>query len=809
MIVKSVKLKNYNRLYVSGISEIEYTPIKKRQILLGKNGSGKSSLLKEIIPNTISDKIDYDEGGYKEIIYEHKNILYTLKYDRDSNKYSFIVGKENLNPSGLLKIQKQLIEDHFNLSKEVHELLTSETSFTTMSINDRKKWFTTILTNVDYKYALSIYNKSKVRHRDLLAYIKLTKAKVISDQSLLDNMDKDKESSIRNSIKILNVLLEQLIEAKEPYVAIDLDNRLNQITIISKELHILETKLYTSNIDIPNLNNILISKEANIAIANTTKLELQDKLSKVNDLNINEGDDKVAIQEEFNIISKELEALNNDNIYKLDLNTILDTSIDFKNILTNLIEITTELKQLEEYFHFDFNHITELVDNLKLGLQGLNSKHTLLVERIEVLDKAKEHLSTCPKCDHSWIPNFDKVTYDNYIKDLKILNVNIDDSKTRLLKYEEQLKNAKDVKQYRDAFRGHFNINTNKLLGAILRASNGLVEIDTVIPMFNQIEAILARLTTYPKVLAKHKELSDKLEIFKKLNNDTIKSLLNNLDTIQTEYSNTINKINALNTEISNIRNISTIVNKVKILRDKLDNELKGYNSDKKEYTKSISNKFLSETINDLKIVISEEESSLIEITTMRKRYDSYVLEVKDYERRAKAMGVVVEYISPNKGIIGKSITNTINVILEDMNDIINEVWSYPMYILPSDIDGDDLTFKFPVGINNVKTIPDISKGSSGIRDIIDLAFKIVAIEYLDMLDYPLILDEFGNTMDPGHRINAYDFIDKVSGTHFTQIFLVAHFQSMFSRFKDTDVSILNNDGIGYNENYNEILKIK
>jgi ABC-type Mn2+/Zn2+ transport system ATPase subunit len=80
-------------------------------------------------------------------------------------------------------------------------------------------------------------------------------------------------------------------------------------------------------------------------------------------------------------------------------------------------------------------------------------------------------------------------------------------------------------------------------------------------------------------------------------------------------------------------------------------------------------------------------------------------------------------------------------------------------------------------------------------------------MEYLDMLDYPLILDEFGRTMDETHRIKAYDLIEELSKKYFSQIFLVSHFESMYNRFQDVDIVVLNDENISL-ESTNNVLKI-
>ena len=73
-------------------------------------------------------------------------------------------------------------------------------------------------------------------------------------------------------------------------------------------------------------------------------------------------------------------------------------------------------------------------------------------------------------------------------------------------------------------------------------------------------------------------------------------------------------------------------------------------------------------------------------------------------------------------------------------------------------------------------------------QEIVDLAYKIVFMKYMGLSDSPLILDEFGRTMDATHRDTAYNIIDRVFSSNFNQIFLVSHFESMYGRFVNADL---------------------
>ena len=241
---------------------------------------------------------------------------------------------------------------------------------------------------------------------------------------------------------------------------------------------------------------------------------------------------------------------------------------------------------------------------------------------------------------------------------------------------------------------------------------------------------------------------------------------------------------------------------------DNISNSIRDFSKYKKDLVEYEYNNYINNIVLDIKYEITNIETRLLEYDRLKLSNNELEKELKEYEAKLDTVKQLEVMLSPNKGIIGESINNTMNVILNRMNEIVNKVWSYDINILPCNIEENDLTFRFPVKINNVKEIPDINKGSSSIKDIIDLAFKITAMEFLELLDYPLILDELGSTFSSSHRVSMYDFIDELSKGYFNQIFMISHFEDMFGRFKNTDVVVLDNEGINYTGSFNKIIRI-
>jgi tetrahydromethanopterin S-methyltransferase subunit B len=432
------------------------------------------------------------------------------------------------------------------------------------------------------------------------------------------------------------------------------------------------------------------------------------------------------------------------------------------------------------------------------------------------MENIKEHLKLindttevkCPKCGTTFKPgvNIDenklkdeykkyREQYNNILNELKTIQETIDKLETR----EQLLKNIFDL----------LSNYLSPLYFYLKEKTNDFKDVYNLTNIINDILLDVNSFKNYNNLVEKQQEIKNKLVIFNKLNDEKIKKVFDTLEQLKVDYTETIKEINTNNDKLTRLMTINSNMNKLEKITDDLEKLIKAQRRVKDESLKKIKEEFINKTIYDIKKTLSELETELIDINNIKERLDNLNKELFDYEKRLKATTILLDILSPNKGIIGESITGLINEVLERMNEIINKIWTYEIKILPCNIEENDLTFRFPVLINGVKEIPDVSKGSSSIKEIIDLAFKIVAMEYLNMLDYPLILDEFGRTMDPTHRIKAYDVIEDIAKNYFSQIFLVSHFESMYNRFIDTDVIILNNDNVGYNNTYNKVVKLK
>ena len=85
MHIRVLELTRSNRFTLSDIKDIVYAPEAKVQVILGSNGSGKSSLLGMLLPNTHNIKHIFGDTGGSRLTIDHDNGEYVISTGIFSN----------------------------------------------------------------------------------------------------------------------------------------------------------------------------------------------------------------------------------------------------------------------------------------------------------------------------------------------------------------------------------------------------------------------------------------------------------------------------------------------------------------------------------------------------------------------------------------------------------------------------------------------------------------------------------------------------------------------------------------------------
>ena len=780
MFLKKLVLHKFKRFFLSGVEHFEYIPNNNVTVIAWGNGLGKSSLLSQIHPLPADLKKDYKEDGYKYIEFSIGNDEYIASSGYvGKNKHSFIKNQIELNPSGTGAVQKQLVEEHLKLNSNIFSILLGTEVFTTMPPTTRKYWFS-LLSPVDYTFPIKIWNNLRTRARDLVGSIKMFQDELIKKSELM--LDKEKLVILKkeaNSLEIaITSLSNTLIHTTKEDINIDIEGTMDRY-----DMYHSIVKDIIPILNITKLNDAYVKQGIlDTEITNVTK-ELDNNAKLIQALDIQSSDKLVIEIESITTTIEEVKKY-------LPQDVIIGSSNRLNQILTSIREesrgylnylLQPDIQSLGS--RKELLDIDKSIETLNIQANQLHGNITIIKNQIQELRNSSSHNVTCPNCSHSW-------HYDTQPQIVKLTET--------LTSLEAKYKSLVEQLDVLKKTRGKLVTKIDMLDRLIHIISNSEIKIfykyqedtsiETIPSLLNearigiehliQLESYTQQLETYKKQQSVYEETQ---KLAKQLGVSSIDKVEKTIEELTIRKQKLLRDSELLKRFIQSKTKLNEIILDIKKWYE--------YQHTEKQY-KIISkhNELIQEYIGKLKLQLATIQKQVNESDTNLAIVDNLQKSITTYKDKLEVLSRMIEVLSPESGLIAKSINSFLNGYLSEMNNIINSVWSYNMELLPCEIDSDsDLNYKFKVKVNHDEIIEDVSKLSSSMQEIVNLAFKIVFVKYLGLANYPLILDEFGRTMDAEHRQSAYDIIDRVLSHNFNQIILVCHFESMYSRFVNAD----------------------
>lgn len=812
MKITSVKLVGCKRLFLNNINTLVYEPKEPIQLVLGSNGSGKSSLLKvtNILP---MDKSIFNDGGYGEVsaIHNNKHIL-AISCKEKPGKYNFFVDNVEKNPGGTKRAQLQLCEEYANLTPKKNDIVIGIKTLTDMSSLERKEWLRTIST-VDYSYSIKLYTQFKNRLRDISGGIKLLTTEITKDTNLL--VEAKELDLYNNHIKHINKYIESLM--------FDYNNSNTVKEDIQDELRRTVYKL--ERYDVPANNITIESVTEKIQKLNHTVTEIDSTLTTVNK-NIdkieyveNNDTDKVKLDKELAELKNELKTMDNMlKVINFDNSILSQCESDLSNIYNN---ITSTIQSLSEFDSVVIEPNTELDLKNKINADTLEYRtiSTRVLSYESELKRLKDSLTddnkiVCNKCGD--------ISYFGYDKNrISFITGAIDKSKEKMSELEKTIDelNLKMIPiSSKVKFLGRLKtiMSENPRLYPLWshmvkdKTIGNLISYDMQMKL-DEGKTILDYVKNYTVTTTRIDSVETTLKILEEVNkvkqtvvNNSKKDLLEQFEKLSDKKKKCLSELTELEKVKNDLMEINTHTVKLKqLLRKNRDNKDKSIIE--------VKNKGIKDIVGNLKGHLLEYNEKITDNERIKSKLEANKKLLKEYEAKHRIVKRVVKALSPTEGLIAKSINGFINKILQEVNIIINEVWSHEMTLLPCKItDENDLDYMFRVKVDDREIIDDVSSLSTSMKDIVNLAFRIVFMKYSKLNHMPLFLDEFGAGMDSKHRNNAFNVINNILAPNFTQVFIVAHYKSMYGKFSDAGVNVLDSRNIEINKDleYNENLKI-
>lgn len=811
----NIELKGYKRLLLSNIDYLNLKPTQPIQLIIGTNGSGKSSLVSEITPLP-SNKDDFSKEGYKKITIMHKGIEYLLTSEfSPKTRYSFIKDNEELNVGGTGSVQKELVRQEFGITSEIHEMMLGKLCFTVMGPGQRREWFTN-LSETNYEFAIGYYNKLRERLRDTSGALKLAKKRLIAESSkIINNEDR---LNLEQEVNSLHELLQHLNEFRKPT-----EFNLNELkNTIETDIKLLETicqsvlKFSFKIINNPNKNIINIDKLIN---ENKNKISVNQQLinkyyEEHNKINKATTTIKEAGSESSSVVKDLIVNLTNEQVRLRTTRHIIKNSLDntedvyraFETVNPFLEGLFVELPNNEDKkYHPDkrdenINKIHELNDRIQ---HGKSIRETLNAKKIHLEEHKSVGPTECPKCKHSWHVGFSELVYNETVKQL-------DENLTKLTDLEKQLVICKtydeEVNNYLSLYRSFINqtkawpvlqvlwdhlINNKHVLNNPKRALQecGLFAVD----LRSELECF-----NLEKQIQQHKE---KIKLLETIESQDVEKLLMR----QKELEDLIQSLTIEVTQLTK-RNVilETTVKDIGILTD-LSIELEEkYNiliSNTDNVIETERRQLFNQTLRDIQSNLARKENILSEVKIQKGIIDDVTKQIAKYELDELSLKALVDQLSPTDGLIAEGLMGFIKMFVSQMNLFIKKIWTYPLIVVPCGLSDDgrvELDYKFPVIVKDKNnTTIDVSKCSTAQQKVINLAYVVTAMKYLGLGDSPIYIDEFSAGLDDAHRTSSMYAIKTLMEQHpFTQMFLIDHYQSTYGAFTNAEICVINKENV-------------
>lgn len=836
MYIYEFLLEKFKPLMHNSIHRIHVSNISQITILVGPNGWGKSSILRELTPYPAT-RSDYEKNGKKVLCITHDKSNYVLTSDfSKTNAHSFIKDDVELNLSGTSDVQTDLVNTSFEYSKLLASLLLGTSKITAMGRPARRELFMSTYPG-SLSFVLNHFNRLSTMLRSLTSQLKLLKErqtvlknKLIEPSTLQmytelkQDLDKVVLQLDQNLFMCTNLLnsTKQTIEGYKDYDKVDIGYFNNSIHDLQKELEALKSTPgydiisgHSLQTAIQYTNNTLQALASEHKALMQTGSNLKEDIEKYNQYLAT--DVESSIQRCESIIAMQ-EQLLKDRAVDDSIPTMDRETVSYIKQHLPLIEETVQwLAAFGEHWD-DKTYEDKKLEyaKVKMDISNLETKHTSTLNTMGLLTTQL------------------KVSgYDSYPKDCKTvckLKSNVQETAKQLQKEIESLTQEKDKTHSELTRLKKVADELNKSLQGRPTASEKIALLRRLISNYSWGFFVCNNLDLISALNTNSSELWNRLlrviknsenAIVVKQANETLEVTRAKLESLKlTDIPAKALITEALiskEVELNNLhKKLESIEKKGRILKIKktgyteqaslvrriqeLKNKLKTWVEYKKLEADMEVLKNISSNLTEQKVQANNKLVSIESILVEQRGYltilnDELAPTMEDLNTRIDHLTWITEQLSPTSGIPYKYSIQYINEIFKLANKFIRHIWEYDLELVYFK-DQDAFDFIFKLLINNSSELKDINMCSKGQKSLIDLVVNLAICIYRNYAQsYPLKLDEIDDGMTPSHQAKLTEFLGELLQQNtINQVFIMNHQLAVSSSFHDAGVISLSNE---------------
>ena len=821
MFFTFVRLHRCVRFPLKGTETITIRPTAKTQMVLGTNGSGKSSLLKIGFTVMPANRRDFRPGGFHHVKLVHGGHHYELKSIIDKkSEHSFIRDGEELNKGKTESVQRELVREHFRMTQEIHNLLTGVESFTKMSPLRRRDWITHFSSS-DFQYVLDLYNKIKRAHRDAGAVVKHNTNRLTSETTKLRTQEEmealhQKSESLRGELNDLMVRVKPELSRQLGSIIQRFEDRYGKLKSSLEEglRHRIRKHDSKEYYEIGNLISWMEDCKRRID-QNQGKLyslgeEFQHIDAQMNKLRSIEHIDESTLRKERIELETQLETLQGE--LRCDL-SVSEYPLDSSEGLA-LERFLEHYREIPAAHHNLYDN-----DSVAVHRTRVNELHPRIGEakqKISNIEGRLEHIDrcdsvSCPNCRHLFKPGVGEQDVDRLKEALAKGRDYVQRNQGNL---EESQSFLHEAEHYRQRMENLYRFRQQH------SDLSGLWRLVDRVGGFTQSMAVMDVVRKFQHDMARVGEIRDIQNRLKIINESLSKvdEVGGHGDTIRDRYHQIQSKIDEHTELVRNESHYYSSLQKILASQTRLDQYKEGIDElskaicqDADQIVECFVQIELQEEIKKRQIALAMVEQTITENEVQKGIVDDIQREIDKMDIREKSLKILMDTLSPTEGLIAEQIGVFINAVIDRMNAVINSVWGYNLSIKSCDVSSGELDYKFPLcAIKDSAPVPDVADGSDSQVDIVNLAFKLVAYRFLHLEGYPLYLDELGRTFDGVHRHNLVPVVkDLIEDDQYSQVFIISHFVEGQGSYQNGQIIVLDDSHLTLKTSYNEHVVIE
>lgn len=800
-------LVDYERISHNNIKKLEIDFTSAFQLFLGTNGSGKSSVLRQLTAYP-SHKDEFGPNGYREIEIHDNGSIYIFIDDHSIGKYSIIKDGLVINDKSTFSVQKGLVEQIFGLDKTLVDIFTDRLQFTDMSAAQRREIIMRA-SKINIEKGLELLEFMTERNNYLKQYSKNLAKRLIDEERSLPSESHVAELNQRREdiLSDLNTIDEMSTQPVETQNKQDLLDRLDDLKAKAKFVAI-------KYMDTPK---VLFGAKDEMG-AMEIKSRLRYKVEQIN----NRQDQLIV---EIDAVKNQLGASTKSENVSLDEYTqekdALEIEIDrLEEEGGDFLYLGDGYKQAVETSQVLYEELRIIFSELADNSNGYFSKDKKLanVEKIialgneikiyrdsvyELEHELKKHIHgehiSCPKCKHDFIPGVSGTRYDaeERLKQTQIV----------LSKLEKKLEEEKIYQTEINKFQNSL-LEIERLNRLYTLHSHLFVKLKQYGYNSNPPSHCLIILSDWFKscgLTTRYNELHQRFEavvecirLYKLEDAQKRKEQEELLERYDDEYNLLIDEKQSCNEQIKQIDSYLKYVANLKewtAETECLSNDLEVF---KEQLLNNMQHKFVMESRAQLHGELSLVDSEISKITYSTMNREKLVKEKEELNVTKDDLATLIAELSPRTGLLGDVMNEFIEEFVQKMNTIIDSVWTYALEILPCRNKKGDLDFYFPVKVQGAEKInPDVKDTSGAQSKIINFAFKFLMMKTHGFEHFPLFLDEFTNGMDEVHIVRMIRLVyDMVETERCSQLFMILHQSNQYGSFSQAECLVINTDNL-------------